>query len=68
MCMFVYEMPKEDYKTFKEYYADPEFKARHLEKMRHKVPCPLCECVVSKGNMKKHQDTKKCQRNKNAKT
>jgi hypothetical protein len=45
-------------KTFKDYYQDPEFKRRHIEKLKEKVECP-CGMVVTKSNMSQHRKTKK---------
>ena len=44
---------------FKKYYYDnPEFRERHLAKMREKIICE-CGCIVSRSNFSKHQDNKK---------
>jgi hypothetical protein len=47
------------YKTFKEYYADPEYKKSHLEYVKHKIKCD-CGKLVARSNMSKHKKTKKC--------
>jgi len=52
------EKPKKEYKTFKQYYEDPEFKKRHREKAAEKIPCE-CGILVSRCNMCKHIKTKK---------
>lgn len=43
-------------KTFKEYYADPEFRERHLRYIKEKLPC-TCGKLVSRANMHKHKLT-----------
>ncbi len=45
-------------KTFKEYYADPEYKRRHLARMQEKLECPTCNVSISRSNMSKHKKTK----------
>lgn len=46
-------------KSFKEYYQDPAFKARHLEYMTTKVKCNYCNVDVSRCNRCKHERTRK---------
>ena len=55
--IIINEVPRSN-KTFKDYYADPEFKRKHLERMREKVSCP-CGMVTSRSNRAKHQKTEK---------
>lgn len=44
---------------FKNYYYDnPDFRERHLAKMREKITCE-CGCLVSRSNFSKHQNNKK---------
>lgn len=50
---------KKHKKTFKEYYADPAFKARHLARMKEKVICMACRCQVKRCNMGHHKQTQK---------
>ena len=52
------EQAKKNKKTFKEYYADPEFKKKHLEKYRQKITCE-CGAIVGAYNMTKHKKTNK---------
>jgi len=52
------EKPKKEYKTFKQYYEDPEFKKRHREKAAEKIQCE-CGILVSRCNMSKHIKTDK---------
>lgn len=52
------EKPKKEYKTFKQYYEDPEFKKRHREKASEKIPCE-CGILSSRCNMSKHKKTNK---------
>ncbi len=47
-----------EYKKFKEYYEDPIFKQKHLDYVNQKVLCK-CGCFISRGNLSKHQLTKK---------
>lgn len=47
-------------KTFKDYYADPEFKARHDARMKEKVTC-RCGAVVTNYNLSHHKASFKCQ-------
>ncbi len=49
---------KKPAKKFKEYYQDPEFKKKHLEKLKVKVMCE-CGTMISKGNKTNHFRTKK---------
>lgn len=41
-------------KTFSEYYADPEFKRKHLERLRELVDCE-CGAHVTRSNMSRHK-------------
>ena len=45
-------------KTFKEYYADPEFKEKHLKYITEKLPCE-CGCMVTRVNWLRHAKTNK---------
>ena len=44
---------KKQRKKFKEYYADPEFKKRHLEYVNEKIEC-ACGRSISRSNYSKH--------------
>jgi hypothetical protein len=44
------------YKTFKEYYEDPDFREKHLKNMNRKVKCE-CGCKTTKGNLPRHKKT-----------
>jgi hypothetical protein len=44
-------------KTFKSYYADDEFRLKHLLRLKEKIPCE-CGKSISRSNMLKHQNTK----------
>ena len=46
-------------KTFKEYYEDPSYRARHKAYILAKVNCPACDVPVARCNMTKHKRTKK---------
>jgi len=46
------------YKTFTEYYKDPEFKAKHLAYMSETVEC-VCGVSSLRCNLPRHQKTKK---------
>ncbi len=47
---------KKQRKKFKEYYADPEFKKRHLEYVNEKIEC-TCGRSISRSNYSKHLKT-----------
>ena len=57
---------KKGYKTFKDYYADPEFRARHIKYMSEKVPCE-CGFVTRRSYMTRHRRTAKHKRLMNRK-
>ena len=40
---------------FKQYYANPEFREKHLTDMKCKLPCSGCGFVTSRANMTKHK-------------
>jgi hypothetical protein len=44
-------------KKFMDYYADPEYREKHLKYMREKVECS-CGRTVTRGNMATHKKTK----------
>ena len=43
-------------KSFKDYYADPKYKAKHLEYMKEHIPC-CCGTTTRRCNMSKHRKT-----------
>jgi len=45
-------------KTFKEYYANPEFKEKHQKYMLEAIVCE-CGCKVMRSNISKHRKTVK---------
>lgn len=47
-----------DVKNFKSYYADPIYREHHLNYIKQKVICPICECNVMRCNMTKHKRSK----------
>lgn len=49
--------------TFKQRYADPEFKKKHLEHMQQDVMCPNCKSYVKKYNLSHHHRSLKHMRN-----
>ncbi len=53
-------MSKSLKKTFKDYYKNPEFKAKHKKYLLTKVACLNCHCMVSRCNMSHHKKTTKC--------
>ena len=57
------EKVKKPKKSFKEYYQNEEFKARHLKKIKEKVMCKACGCLVRRCNMSHHRQTAKHQKN-----
>lgn len=51
------EKVKKPKQTFKEYYdQNPEFRERHIQKLKAKVTCE-CGFVTSKGNLKRHMQS-----------
>lgn len=46
------------YKTFKEYYSDPEYKKKHLEQQAEKIICD-CGVTIAKYNLSRHKKTQK---------
>ena len=47
-----------DYKTYKGYYQDPEFRKKIKEYSNSKVTCD-CGVVISRSNMSHHKQTNK---------
>jgi hypothetical protein len=48
-------MATKKYKTFADYYkSDPEFRKRHLEKLKEEVECE-CGFVTAKCNLARHR-------------
>ena len=45
-------------KTLKEYYADPEYRKKHIDKYKQKVECS-CGSMVTLYNMSHHKKSKK---------
>ena len=46
--------------NFKEYYQNnPEFRARHQQKMNEKIQCPKCNKMISRCNYQRHLKTKR---------
>lgn len=45
-------------KTFKDYYADEEFKKKHQKYMLETIECE-CGCKVMRSNISKHKKTPK---------
>ena len=45
---------------FLKYYADPEYKKRHLAHMYTKINCPDCGHLTSRSNMSKHRKSRNC--------
>ena len=54
---------KKKYKKFRDYYADPEFKRKHLDYCMQQVECEACNRSYARSNMTKHIKSKKHQRN-----
>jgi len=44
----------------KRYRQDPEFREKCLNRLKEKVECEMCLCTVSRGNLKRHQLSRKC--------
>lgn len=49
-------------KSFKEYYADPAFRAKHLAYIQERVECPICEQKFARCYMSSHKKSKKHQK------
>ena len=47
-------------KKFKDYYADPEFRKKHQDRLQVLVKCPKCDFETSKCNLKRHLKSKNC--------
>ncbi len=45
-------------KIFKDYYADPEYRRKHLDRMKEKVECPDCGHITARANLTKHKRSK----------
>ena len=45
-------------KTFKQYYADPDFREKHLSYIKEKVECQ-CGSTISRCNTGHHRKSKK---------
>lgn len=50
-------------KTFRDYYANPEYRKKHLEYISGKVQCPQCETMVARCNLSKHRQSMKHKKN-----
>lgn len=48
----------ENKKSFKQYYADPEYKSKHLTYIKEKISCPGCGAMVMRCNLSKHKKSK----------
>lgn len=46
-------------KTFKDYYADPEYRRKHLAYISERVKCNDCGIETARCNMSKHKKTVK---------
>ena len=55
------KMNKENkkYKTFREYYADPEYRKKHLEYITQTVECPNCDLSCQRVAMARHRQSKR---------
>ncbi len=52
-------MNKPQKKSFKEYYANPEYRKKHIAHMMEYVTCKICDISTSRCNMSKHRKTNK---------
>lgn len=57
------EIEKIKRKTFKDYYHDPEFHARHVAYMKEKVRCDACNVEMRRSSIYRHYKTKKHEKN-----
>ena len=46
-------------KTFKDYYQDPDYRAKHQAYMQTKVLCKECGTLTARANMAHHRKSKK---------
>ena len=46
--------------TFKKYYENEDFRTKHLEYMKEKVPCSECGFVTARANMSAHKKSRNC--------
>jgi Zn finger protein HypA/HybF involved in hydrogenase expression len=44
----------------KRYRTDPEFRTQCLDRLKEKVECENCFCLVSRVNLKRHKTSRKC--------
>jgi len=54
-------MSKSGKSSFTKYYANPEYREKHLNYIKQKVECSLCKVMVARANMPAHKKTKKHQ-------
>ena len=47
------------YKSFTEYYADPEYRRKHLEYVKTRVECEGCGAMVPRSGTTAHKTTRK---------
>lgn len=46
--------------SFSQYYnTHPEYRKKHLEKLKEKVECPICHIFTARANMTTHKKTTK---------
>lgn len=55
----------DDTSIFKKYYSNPEWREKHLAKLKAKVKCQ-CGTECSKVNLTRHMQTKAHEKNMNA--
>lgn len=67
MCDIKNELEQKKYKTFTDYYQDPEYKKKHKAYMATKVQCIHCRKTVTRANMTNHTRTLKCQKSREMK-
>jgi len=54
-----YENNKDEVKQYQKEYQK-EYNKKNKQKLVEKINCPICNSLISKRNIKQHQQTKKC--------
>jgi len=67
---------KEHIKEYRKKYRDDnneklkqgkkKYREKNKEKLKQKINCPICDCLIRKQHLKRHQKTKKCLKVKNS--
>ena len=57
---------KKEYQKEYNQYNKEKIKEKRKEKKNIKINCPICDCLIRKQHLKRHQKTKKCLKIKNS--